>query len=409
MLLPPPDITQSYVEPKGGNPTKEFFNWIKQFYTYTTGLPTSVPANPFQTVQPSGDTSGATDTANINNALSGGRSTVFLTGKDYYANALIDIPTNSNVVGMGQLGGTIVHPVGNPATLFRFNGSANGSLRELGIQGACNTAVLITGSGSNQNLIDRVGIYSGAGTINYGVSLTGGTSAYFNRVHRSVFVSVGVAVNLDGDGSALETELAFLDIGGGTTGVYAHNSLGYFSATRVDILGPSANGFDITDTSAFDLNGCMGDSCGGNGFNLNNILHGGRLTGCWAGTNGIGYQGNNSQLEFSGCEAGNNSLEGFLIKGTAGLASKTCIAVNGSAAWGNNTVGGGHNGFYFQDCLCTVTGNFSGARGGTGGTQAWGFFFDTGAIGLAVGNSGTGNTNTPTVHVGGTLTTAGNF
>src|SRR5215831_282875 len=39
-LLPPPDISQSYVDLKTGDPTKELFNWLKSLYDYTRGITT---------------------------------------------------------------------------------------------------------------------------------------------------------------------------------------------------------------------------------------------------------------------------------------------------------------------------------------------------------------------------------
>lgn len=250
----------------------------------------SITGAQFAGLKPSGDTSGATDLANIN-ALIGIAGTVYLAPGTFYLNGQITPVTGTVLQGSGE-GATIINQVSTTAHGIYANNVINVKLRDFTLAGPG------SGSGDGIHFDTSSSAVANCEVSNVNVKSFGGYGVYGNTVITSRFAVVETQVNgLDG----------FHFTGGTSLSLQACYS-----------NGDAANGYSLTNVSYAALTGCAVDNTA-NGY----LISGGSnvtLTGCGAEaqTGAYCYKVNGAaSTVLAGCYSNGNPGIAFWVTGSA--------------------------------------------------------------------------------------------
>lgn len=315
-------------------------------------------------IVPSGDTSGATDTAAINAIAQAGKIALLTAGTYYVTHLLPD--SLGGIVGVGPatvlqaVSGTTGYAIAlkTPASTYQVtlqNFAIKPNTGSLGGIQIDNTG-FTSGGGENDPLHVLDGIY---------VQSAGGDAYHFDnnarsmRVTRCMAYSSGAAGFYVGTGC---TDTTFVSCTSGASTGHGWDVRGvdnYFASCKGFYAGWNGSVFD-TSHNAWDIQGswnsfvgCMAQNGALHGFNLYNSCQHNALVGCVAdannsgGTTGVGINTNGiTSCTIVGCtgnnHGGSGQIYGLQVAGTQTGTVFVMNSVNGSTAQFNYVSGSGY-------------------------------------------------------------------
>lgn len=252
-------------------------------------------------VPPSGDLTGATDTANINSALSV-FGAVLLTAGTYTINAALTPPTNSSLIGAGA-GVTVINQITNAAEGITCNNKSTVTLR----------GFTLVGKGS-------------------GVSTAAGIHFASNPPTANLILDDVIVQNFGLQG-------------------FLFDSVFLVELRKCEALQNGGQGFQVTNSftvpTSFSFHSCYANANGGNGYELDALQYS-HLGGCAADGNPTGYALLGCQgVTLTGCGTEAFTATGFLFNNCRGCGLYGGFTFNGKTkvAWITNgttrtTIGG---------------------------------------------------------------------
>lgn len=290
-------------------------------------------------ISPSGDTTGAKDTSNINNALITGAEIHLLAGT-YYINTAISLTSNAILTGAGQA----------TQILCGSGFTAAGPMIQLASTAAVNTTIRGFGLNGNSNthVTDGVHLDNGApgtgGHLVENITVTGvGSDGYFlGTIRDSKIRNCYASLNIHGNG---------FTVGGSDT----------------------------------QISGCTAGQNFGHGFNIlgsnhtvigNKAFQNGWNGSAYTGTTACGIYNSSQFTSIVGNSCQQNALHGIELDGTVDSLSFNCT-VTGNECDTNSiaTLNTGNGIHVNQAQFCTITGNHGSNNAGITGSQLWGIFF----------------------------------